>query len=751
MGTYTNNGTVAPTYTGDLQHHRATFTVQKPAAVSFSGTPVNVWCYNGSDGEIQLSASGGVGTYSYRFYTAANPDPVWYPFTNATTHTITSLLPGTYFIKVRDGNGCVAKTLNGTGPEKVETITITQPADPLRVDLVSQQSPTAYGFTDGNIHVVVYGGTINANNTYNHTWTDASNNPVTTESTWFANGQYHIQLQNIGAGTYTLTIQDKNFASATTRAGCEVIRSYPITQPPPLTVRLEIFRQPSCNKANTQADPCTDGELRAHARGGTRFSPGLPYLYTWKKKDAQNNWVVMTSYTDSTAAALESGWYAVNVQDANGIILGQYQANVLVQATDSTVFLPEPPLLTINETVTPVSCNAGQNGTIISGVAGGTPPYQYSWNTGESTANLSSLAAGRYFLFVRDANGCRATKAIVVPEPTGYVLTVNATPPTCHDGCDGSIVLNLAGGVPPYTYTWQQTGVNTNTLSNLCSGTYQVTVSDANGCSFARVITLDNPPLLDLGLPRDTTLCNGQSARLSIAINDPGASYSWTSDNGFTSTDPTVVLTAAGNYYARLTNGRGCVGTATITIRRLNLDIAADMLLPTSAITGEEIVLVNVSRPLPQIVEWILPPAATILERTDNFIRFSFAAAGTYPITLRTGINACREQVTKNVIVSPDAGLPGVGVTAPPFIEDLKVLPIPNDGTFTVELRLRQIAEASLRLVYVNSSAVVSERQLRGNKQYVERFSLPGLAPGLYMLVVQTPQAVRTIKVMIMP
>lgn len=638
-GTYFANGQNAATYTGNLQTHYDTFYINKPPAVAFTKTSADVWCYNGDDGRIDINATGGVGNYKYRLFSPVNDDTTWYNFNAVPQQHITGQTQGTYFVKIKDGNGCVAKTNGGLGVEITDTSVIHQPLDSIHVNLVEQQQPTAYGFTDGYIHIAVHGGTPSSTGTYSYTWINSANTPVTTDSAYVLGGEYHIWLKHIGADQYTVTIRDHQYANATNKTGCEQIRTYIIEQPLPLKVTLELTSLPSCNKNNTHLDPYQDGILTAHAEGGSPFTSGLPYVYTWKKKDANNNWVLMPAYTDSVASGLEEGWYAINVKDAHGIQLGQYQGNVLIQLTDSTIYMPDHALLTINEIVTPVTCNASPTGGIVSNVAGGVPPYQYQWNTGANTPDLAGIAAGGYFLYVTDDKGCHATEAMNVPEPDGYVLTVDTVPPTCNNGCDGSITLNLTGGTQPYTYVWQHTSANSNFVNNLCAGTYTVNISDANNCSFSRIITLSNPPLM--------------------------------------------------------------------------------------------------------------PQQATVLESEDNFVRFTVNDTGTYAVTLRTGVNACREEQTKNVIViSPDK-VPGSNNTLPPFIEDVKVLPNPNDGHFTVSLKLRESAPADIRIVSVLSSTVVVQRNVSGQKAYYETFDISMLSAGTYLLSVETRKERRTIKIIV--
>lgn len=748
FGTIAANGYTGALYSGNPQYHYDTFEVQKPLPVAFSTTKTNVRCYDGDDGIITINATGGVGQFKYQFNSTTTNDTAWYAFAAANQHNRGNLLPGTYYIKVKDANGCIAKTNGGLGVERIDTIIITQPSDSLHIDLVSQQDATAYGFNDGYINVAVYGGTAATGNTYNYTWYDANNTVVSTHSASVQSGAYHIGLQQIGAGTYTLVIQDGNFNTAINQVGCTKTVTFIIEQPFPIELDMELVQMPSCNKSNTEQDPFADGILAAHVTGGTPFlAPALPYIYTWKKKDAQNNWQVMSGYTDSVAAGLEEGWYAVNVEDFRGIKLGTYVNNVLTQEIDSTFYMPQHDLLSIASVITPIACNGDTSGAITLNVSGGVAPYTYSWSTGDTVHQISNIAAGGYFIFVKDSNQCRATQSIFVPQPDMFQLAVDSTAPICHNACDGTINLTLTGGTMPYTFDWNGIAGNSPNVSGLCAGTYTVHISDAEGCGFDRIITLDNPEPLLVNMPKDTTLCNGQTAPLDISINDPLATYVWTSNNGFAATSPQVILTDAGTYIATITDSNQCVGTDTLVLNRVQVDISADILLPTQAMVEEEIILVNVSHPIPEIVEWQVPQGISILEENDKYLRFKAIDTGVYSIKLRTGIGLCREEIVRDVIVSTASNLPQTGNNLPPFIQDVSVLPNPSTGNFTVLVKLKEIGSAKIRILQSNSAQSVTERTIDGHKEYAESFSIP--TAGVYILIIEANRERKTLKLII--
>src|SRR5207244_1919888 len=144
-----------------------------------------------------------------------------------------------------------------------------------------------------------------------------------------------------------------------------------------------------------------------------------------------------------------------------------------------------------------ISCYGYSDGSIRDTVSGGTPPYTFQWNTGDTTQNLDFDSAGTYVVTITDANACTLTDSITLSQP--YLL-VSATidcnyvgsGTSCSSYCDGTITVNVTGGVPPYSYLWN-TGDSTQTIDSLCAGFYSVTVTDSNGCVTTASTTLIAP------------------------------------------------------------------------------------------------------------------------------------------------------------------------------------------------------------------------------------------------------------------
>ena len=138
-------------------------------------------------------------------------------------------------------------------------------------------------------------------------------------------------------------------------------------------------------------------------------------------------------------------------------------------------------------------------------VSGGTAPFTYVWTQikGPSTSLTSNTDASpsvtppsvpvetlfEWEVTITDANGCTAVDSVNIIEPALLDANVTGTDMSCGGSCDGTATSTPLGGTAPYTYAWS-TGSTNNSLTGLCMGTYDVTVTDANGCEKTIATTL---------------------------------------------------------------------------------------------------------------------------------------------------------------------------------------------------------------------------------------------------------------------
>ena len=462
-----------------------TYFLDQPDLLEVSLTKVDVFCYQGNDGSIDATITGGTGNYTIQWNTGA------------TTEDINTLVAGTYTISVTDEKGCQAQA----------SITIKQPEAPLEINYTAFFAPTFHGATNGWIEATVTGGTPLPSGAYTYYWTDTNGTILNAQVTQMNSiNSYVIRLNNIGAGSYYLTIEDKNHPLTINKESCTIIASgYEIFEPEPLLASVVLHTPISCNTANIYGDPFSDGALEVIAEGGVQLQPtdnnGLPYYYTWKKETSPGVWTVLTDQTTNIARNLNDGHYAVNIEDANGVILGVYKNNVLVNPTDVRYTFEEPALLQLNFEKQDVYCFGGSDSWVKTIITGGTPPYSILWNTGDVTEQVSNLPQGIYDVNITDSRGCQVSGSIQINQPEKPLnITYSAfATPTTGGASDGWIEAQISGGTPfgdgSYTYYWQdETGkiLNTQTitqsvnntfqirLNSIPKGAYYLTIEDAN-------------------------------------------------------------------------------------------------------------------------------------------------------------------------------------------------------------------------------------------------------------------------------
>jgi gliding motility-associated-like protein len=219
-----------------------------------------------------------------------------------------------------------------------------------------------------------------------------------------------------------------------------------------------------------------------------------------------------------------------------------------------------------------VLCFGASTGSASIAVSGGTSPYTYSWSpSGGSAATASSLAAGTYTVTVTDANSLSDTAVVTISQPNALASTLtSSTNVACFGTSTGAIDLSVSGGVGPFTYSWSgpsSFSATTQDLSGLAAGTYSVTVTDANGCTTPRTVTLAQPAAaLSATATSTSTTGFGLSNGSATAIPSGGTApytYSWSPSGG---TAATATGLAAGTYTVTVTDANGCSTQQSVTV-----------------------------------------------------------------------------------------------------------------------------------------------------------------------------------------
>lgn len=762
---YIGNST-ANTYTPYTDGHPFVFTIKNPRQVEFySQAIISPFCFAGNDGSITILAQGGKGSYQIR-----KNNEEWTNFSSGNKHIFSNLSEGTYTISVRDINGCIGKVKNQNTEAMVVKLKSPLPIK-ISYPVALQIRPKFPKSTQGSITAVVEGGTVYPIQKYFFSWKrkkeDNTEEDITSRARTHydtTEKKYYITVDNLPQGNYYLTVKDINYNSSSQRANCSVQDShFELKAIPPLTAEI-IPKFISCNSQNEfgneedktpydgQRDESQNGILKIKASGGVPFTGtqngGKPYIYTWKKQDKNGNWVTLDNDTD-TAKNLSKGKYAINIQDANGIVLGEYNTHTVTKVVDVIYELKEPAKLTLTLQKTDATCR-GNDGKITAIPAGGTPPYTYLWSNGATTASIEDLLPIPYTVEIKDEAGCIVQGSTVVMQPNSLTVTGTITPLRCHNASNAAIALAVQGGTAPYQYLWN-TGATTSNISNLPSGEYKVKITDAQGCAHFKTFIIENPPKFEIDLGENRTLCNGQTLTLNIAINDPQATYLWTGDNGFSSNTPQVTLSEKGTYTATVTTKDGCIATDAITIESANTQIASEFLLTTQAYENEEVILVNTSNPKGETTEWLVPEneAIEITNKSDDYISLIFKAKGEYRIGIKQTQGNCFELFYKNIIVEPATDLPKTEKTNEAYVREFEVAPNPNNGKFKAKVVLEKAGAIKFRLYSITGQLVNEKNSASATEHWVD-FQEP-LPAATYILVLETPYQRLSKKIIIIP
>ena len=198
---------------------------------------------------------------------------------------------------------------------------------------------------------------------------------------------------------------------------------------------------------------------------------GLPTWVVPGQVDGDGDASVTLTLAENTGNTWRTASFDILQNDGSGIVL----ASMMLTQVDHVVM--------VSSTSSDPLCYGDTNGSVVLEVNGGMPPYEYTWNSGHTTATIAQLQAGTYECTVTDALAqTMTTSAMTIVEPIELaIVNTEVTPASSNTAQDGSIELTLEGGTQPYSYVWSH-GPTTADVGQLAIGSYTCTVTDANGC-----------------------------------------------------------------------------------------------------------------------------------------------------------------------------------------------------------------------------------------------------------------------------
>ena len=562
----------------------ATAEVLEPLAISNNFEQVDVDCFSNATGTLNADVFGGSAPYTFS-WTGPNG------FT-ANTSNIEELVAGTYNLSITDSNGCVFE----------ETALISEPATGLTASITPVDT-VCFGQSTGTSTVLPAGGTgtisflwnfqdqttASVNNLPPGSWdvviTDQSGCSITRTTEIEEDPEILIRLSETGplcfngsggqAEVMTIEINgvpanlddyefiwsndettaqignliggERYFVSVTNSIGCQTSEVIEVSNPDPIQILVEDVSPADCSNGN-------NGSATISGAGGTQT-----YTYLWSENAGFQ--------TTATAENLTHGVYTVIISDGNQC------------TSEQEITIEDPAPLSIEFSVSQISCPGNADGVISTNITGGTAPYQYAWSTGSTDTEIDRIEAGEYGLTITDAKGCTTVAFQLVDVPEVLSATTQLIEPTCFGDRDGRITIFPTGGVPPYQYALNQEEFNgTSVQIGIRAGDYVLRVKDSKGCEFSTSVTVNEPlpVLVDAGTEFEITL--GDSLQLVSEVeNSVGAvDLFWDApyegtlscfpdsitncESPFTITQNTIF------YNLTAEDSRGCIGETTVKV-----------------------------------------------------------------------------------------------------------------------------------------------------------------------------------------
>ncbi|MEA3494428.1 MAG: gliding motility-associated C-terminal domain-containing protein, partial [Bacteroidota bacterium] len=524
--------------------YKDTFAVYQPDSLMITSQLNHVKCFGDSSGSIDLSVFGGTKPYQF----------VW--SNNLNNEDIFNLVSALYSVQIVDKNGCFRK----------DTFIIEQPAD---IQIFATTKNVCKGLDDGWINTTVIGGSL----LYSYNW---------------STGQKTEDIQNLQAGIYILQVTDSN--GCTQKDTFEIFENLDTMQIHSNIHHISCYRYQNgninlsisggtnpfqyfwSNGKNTQdIDSLDIGTYTIKIIDSIRCEAFDTFIITEPDKlktIMQGTDVSCFEFADGSASVINSGGttpYSYNwsngeqTQQINNLDTGIYYVTV----TDSnacqiedTLRITQPPELLISSKVNNILCHGQQNGYINLTLSGGIPSFILTWSNGKTGTYLNNLSAGTYNVIIEQANNCLNYDTFEIIEPDSLYLNYNKINEGCKGDKNGSIDVEVFGGIKPYQYIWNNNSKKED-INGLEVGAFLIVVTDSNGCT----INSDSIHITAYPLPKpiilpdnNVTICNDSFAIFKIQQNY--IVYDWNTGQSTQS----ITVNEDGEFFAIVTDINGCKG-----------------------------------------------------------------------------------------------------------------------------------------------------------------------------------------------
>ncbi len=358
---------------------------------------------------------------------------------------------------------------------------------------------------------------------------------------WSGPNSFVSNLQNpsvTASGDYNLVVTDTINGCTSTATAAVILNTLP----------------PVASAVSPGNLNCNTTQIQLNGTGSVQ---GPSITYTWTASNGGN---IVSGENTQTPLVDAIGTYSILVSNAD---------NGCTQ-TASVNLVQSPSMAASIGAQSNVLCKGGTSGQATAIGAGGNGSYAYAWSNGGSTAVVAGLAVGTYVVVVTDGENCSATTSVVISEPNILTANASATAQLAFGQNDGTATASPLGGIAGYTYLWTNGGT-AQTIADLAPGSYNLVVTDANGCTALETVTVNAfNCFLAADISGTNLSCNGASNGTAEVLVTAGANptiFLWS--NGATSAS--VSNLSAGFYTVNVTDGNNCPATLNININQPSL------------------------------------------------------------------------------------------------------------------------------------------------------------------------------------
>jgi hypothetical protein len=471
-------------------------------------------------------------------------------------------------------------------------------------------------------------------------------------------------------------------------------------------------------KVNAQNLTCAND-----ASGSIEVESTLASSFSWTKDDEPYN------ATGNVINNLSVGYYEVQASGNFG------HCNSVKYIAE----ISQPEDIRITETINNIHCHNGNDASIELITEGGTGTnYTYNWSDGKTTAVNSNLAAGNYIVSIYDEAGCEKIVDYTIENPIETQLTGSVINTSCASSVNGSIQPQImdANGTA-FTFEWSN-GENTEEITNLSVGNYEVTVTDEFGCKTTSSfeVSSDNVEVVISSLINDASCYSEANGSVVVeVISAAGNSYTYHWSNG--DNNSTASNLSAGVYSLTVVDNVGCEKTAEFIVDEPN-EIITEFAMSTDTLdlaTGNIVYFENQTVGANEFV-WNFDNGNI---STDLNPWAQYTTEGVYTIELQADNNGCVVTSNKVLVVTQTTG---IAIHSNDY--SLKVFAVGNKAMMNFESVENK--NATIKIYNVYGQAVFEETKVLRSGQY--EFELPQTT-GVYIMNVAFENHQKTFKLIV--